>query len=256
MYNPTVSIITVCLNSAYNIEDTIRSVLSQTYNKVEYIVIDGASTDGTIDIIESFGGKISKFISQPDKGIYDAINKGIKNSSGEIIGILNSDDFFCDNYVIENVVAKFKDEGTDAVIGDVQFVDAKHTNRIVRYYSSKKFRPRRFRFGMMPAHPGFYTKRIFFEEYGYYKPEYRIAGDFELLIRFLNIHKLRYKYLNMPVVSMRTGGISNRSFLSNIIINKEIMKACKANGIKTNYIFIYSKYFLKSLEFLNWRFFK
>jgi len=249
MEKKSISIITVTYNSAGTISDTIKSVLAQTYPNIEYIIVDGFSTDGTVDIINSFGKNISKFISEPDKGIYDAINKGIKIASGDIIGILNSDDFFYDNNVIERVALVFNEKEIDAAIGDVQFVDPLNTSKIVRYYSSKHFNTGKFKYGFMPAHPSFYVKRELFGKLGYYKTDYKIAADYELLIRFLYVNKIRYKYLEMPFVSMRTGGVSNKSICSNFILNKEIARACKENGIRTNYLNIYSKYFLKLFEY-------
>jgi glycosyltransferase involved in cell wall biosynthesis len=244
----SVSIITVSYNSSRTISDTINSVLNQTYQNIQYIVIDGSSTDGTIEIIKSFSNRISKFVSEPDKGIYDAINKGIKLATGDIIGILNSDDFFYDDFVVEKIVNAFIESDTDTVIGDVQFVDPKKTSRVVRYYSSKKFNPLKFKYGFMPAHPSFYAKRGLFEKLGYYKTDYKIAADYELLIRFLYINKIKYRYLEMPFVSMRTGGVSNNSLSSNWLLNKEIVRACRENDIYTNYLFVYSKYFLKLSE--------
>ena len=250
MLPPGISVITVSYNSYKTIPDTINSVVSQTYPNIEYIIIDGGSTDGTIELIESYGKKVTKFISEPDKGIYDAINKGIRLATGDILGILNSDDFFYNNTVIERVVESFKKGNIDSVFGDVQFVDPVKTSKVVRYYSSKNFKISKFRFGFMPAHPSFYAKRDLFEKLGYYKTDYKIAADFELMIRFLKINRVRYKYLEMPFVSMRRGGVSNKSIRSNYILNSEIARACKENGIKTNYFFIYSKYFLKLFEFL------
>jgi len=244
-----VSIITVSYNNVGTIADTINSVLSQSYANIEYIIIDGASSDGTTELVTSFGQRISKFISAPDTGMYDALNKGIGLATGDIVGILNSDDFFYDNNVIEKVVSAFDESDIDAVFGDVQFVDPVKTSKIVRYYSSKKFNSSRFRFGYMPAHPSFYVRRELFEKIGYYKTDYKIAADFELVIRFLFINKVRYKYLEMPFISMRMGGLSNKTISSNYILNKEIARACKENGIKTNFIFIYSKYFTKIFEF-------
>jgi glycosyltransferase involved in cell wall biosynthesis len=250
MTNLSVSIITVSYNSVGTINDTINSVLSQTYKNIEYIIIDGLSVDGTIELIQSFGNRISKFISQPDNGIYDAINKVINIASGDIIGILNSDDFFYNNFVIEKIVNSFLENEIDAVIGDVQFIDPEKTSKIVRYYSSQHFNPRKFRYGFMPPHPSFYAKKELFENLGFYKTDYKIAADYELLIRFLYINKIKYKYLDMPFVSMRTGGVSNKSFYSNFILNKEIVRACKENGINTNYILVYSKYFSKMFELI------
>lgn len=250
MRNLTVSIITVSYNSVRTIADTINSVLDQTYPEIEYIIIDGSSTDGTITIIDSFGKRISKFISEPDNGIYAGINKGIRLATGDIVGILNSDDFFCNNTVIERVVESFMENEIDAVFGDVQFVDKVNTSKVVRYYSSKHFNTARFRFGFMPAHSSFYVKRELFEKLGYYKTDYKIAADYELLIRFLYINKIKYKYLEMPFLSMRMGGVSNKSIHSIYTLNKEIARACKENGIKTNWVYIYSKYFSKLFEFL------
>ncbi|GAJ13781.1 unnamed protein product, partial [marine sediment metagenome] len=213
--------------------DTIKSVLAQTYPKIEYIIIDGSSTDGTIELIRSFGKSISKFVSEPDNGIYDAINKGIRLATGDIVGILNSDDFFYDNNVIERLVGSFKEHEIDAVFGDAQFVDPEKTSKIVRYYSSKLFNVSKFKYGFMPAHPSFYVKKELFEKLGYYKTDYKIAADFELLIRFLYNNQIKYKYIEMPFVYMRTGGISNKSIRSRCILNKEIARACKENGIQT-----------------------
>ena len=250
MTNPWISVITVCLNNKMTISDTIASVLTQTYFRIEYIIIDGGSTDGTVEIIKSCGTRISKFISEPDKGIYDALNKGIRIASGDIIGILNSDDSFYDEKVIEKVAKTFEDYDMDAVFGDVQFVDPVKTSKVIRYFSSKHFNTSKFRFGFMPAHPSFYVKRELFEKLGCYKTDYKIAADFELLVRFLMVNQVRYKYLEMPFVSMRTGGVSNKTVRSNYTLNKEIARACKENGIKTNYFFIYSKYLSKMFEFL------
>jgi glycosyltransferase involved in cell wall biosynthesis len=250
MSDITISIITASYNSVRTISDTINSVLAQTYPKIEYIIIDGCSTDGTIDIVKSFGNRISKFISEPDNGIYDAINKGIRFSRGSIVGILNSDDIFYDNCIIEKIVEAFTGNDIEAVFGDAQFVHPVKTSKIIRYYSSKSFSSDRFKYGYMPAHPTFYVKRGLFEKLGYYKTNYKIAADFELLIRFLHGYSLKYRYLEMPFVSMRMGGVSNKSMWSKFVINKEIARACKENGIRTNYFFIYTKYFLKMFEFM------
>lgn len=244
-----VSIITVCLNNRKFIPCAIESVLSQTYPEIEYIVIDGGSTDGTVEIVKSYGDKISRFISEPDFGIYDAMNKGIMNASGGIVGLLNSDDFFYDDNVVAKIVNSFISNKIEGVYGDVQFVDSNNLKRVVRYYSSKNFRIEKFQNGYMPAHPSFYVKRELFERLGYYKIGYKIASDFELLVRFMNNRELSFKYLEMPFVSMRQGGISNRSLLSRITLNKEILKACKENGIKTNLLRVYLKYFSKIFEY-------
>lgn len=245
-----VSIITVSYNSENTIQNTIESVLSQTYKNIEYILIDGSSTDSTNDIILSFGDKITKHITEPDQGMYDAMNKGIRLASGDIVGILNADDLFVGPNVIEKVVKEFGKSGIDAVYGDVQFVNPEFENKILRYYSSKRFNTYKFKFGIMPAHPSFYARRELFEKYGYYKTGYKIAADFELLLRFLYKNQVESYYLEYPFVSMRPGGISNKNFKSNWVLNKEIFRACKENGIYTNYFYIYSKYFWKIFEFI------
>jgi glycosyltransferase involved in cell wall biosynthesis len=250
MFRPKISIVTVTLNSSETIAKCIASVTNQTYADIEHIIIDGASKDNTIDIIKSFPSRVKKIVSEPDKGIYDAMNKGIKLATGDIVGILNSDDFLCNDNVIETIVMAFINKDVDAIYGDVQFINATDTNKIVRFYSSRNFSPKKFKFGFMPAHPSFYVKKENFEKFGYYKEDYKIAADFELLMRFLLINKIRSEYIGKVIVSMRTGGISNKSIKSNYILNKEIYRACKENGIKTNYVNIYSKYLIKVFELL------
>jgi glycosyltransferase involved in cell wall biosynthesis len=244
-----ISIITVSYNSKATIADTIASVASQTYSNIEHIIIDGASSDGTIEIIISFGSKVSKFITEPDKGIYNAMNKGIGIANGDIIGILNSDDYLSDNFVIETIVKGFQKYNIDAIYGDVKFIDPRNTKRVVRYYSSKSFHPKKFKYGIMPAHPSFYVKKSLYETIGLYKEDYKIAADYELLIRFFKKGLIKIKYIPIPFVSMRTGGISNKSLKSCYILNKEILRACRDNGINTNIFNIYSKYFIKIFEF-------
>lgn len=246
-----VSIITVCYNSASTIKDTIESVINQTYKNIEYIIVDGGSTDSTLAIVSSFGDKVSKIISEPDSGMYNAMNKGIRIATGEVVGILNSDDFFYNNLIIERIVNEFQNSNIEALYGDVQFVKSNSLNKVVRYYSSKYFKLSMFKFGFMPAHPSFYVIREYFERFGYYKEDYIIGADFELLLRFLLVHKLKSKYIQLPFVTMRMGGISNRSFKSNITLNREIIRACRDNGIKTNIFFVYSKYFIKIFQFFN-----
>jgi glycosyltransferase involved in cell wall biosynthesis len=249
LLNIFVSIITVSHNSILTISDTIMSVLKQTYPHIEYIIVDGGSKDGTVELIESFGDKINRFVSEPDLGIYDAINKGIRLAKGDIIGVLNSDDYFFNETVVKNVVTAFADNDFDAVYGDIRFVDKVNSSKVVRSYSSKRFHPGKFKYGFMPAHPSFYAKRELFERYGYYKTDYKIAADYELLMRFILVNQIRCKYLGIPFVNMRTGGVSNKSIFSNYLLNKEILRACRENGVSTNYAYIYSKYLFKIFEY-------
>lgn len=248
-----ISLVTVAYNSDKTLRDTIRSVLSQSYKKIEYIIVDGESVDNTVEIIKEyeseFNGRL-RWISEKDSGLYDAMNKGIRMATGEIIGIINSDDFYHRNDVIAKIVEAFNEDETQAVYGDVRFVNPDNLDKTVRYYSSKKFSPALFRFGFMPAHPTFFTYRKYFQEFGYYKTDYKIAADYELLIRFLFVHHLKSEYIPLDFMKMRTGGVSTASVKCNILLNKEIVKACKENGIWTCIPLLMLKYLIKGFELI------
>ncbi len=180
-----VSIITVVFNGAKYIRSAIQSVLSQDYDNIEYIVIDGGSTDGTVDIVKEYQDKISVFISEPEGGIYDAMNKGIELATGNVIGILNSDDFYINELTIGKVVKEFKEKKVDSVYADFVYVEPKNLNKTVRYYDSGNFNPLMFSYGWMPAHPTFFVKRKVYEKYGVFRTDLKIAADFDILSRFL-----------------------------------------------------------------------
>lgn len=247
-----VSIITTTYNSAKTVASTIESVLSQTYPNIEYWIIDGNSSDRTLDIIkkyqERFNGRLH-YLSEKDKGIYDAMNKGISKSSGDIVGILNSDDYFTSDDIIENVVKAFADNKLDAVYGDIHFIDGSNPDKIVRYYSSAMFKPFWLRFGFMPAHPSFYVKREVYEKCGNYSLDYKIASDYDMMVRLFHKYQIRTKYLKKDFVTMRTGGVSTKSIKNRILITKEDVKACKRYGLYTNMFFISTKYLYKIFEF-------
>lgn len=243
-----VSIITATYNSASTIRDTLESVANQTYKDIEHIIVDGLSNDETLEIVREYP-HVAKIISEPDQGIYDAINKGIQLAQGEVVGILNSDDFLSSNFVITKIVESFN-EDTDAIIADITFVSPSDVSKTIRYYSSKNWRPNLFRWGFMPPHPSFYLRKEYYDNFGLYKNSYKIAADYELLIRMLYINKLNYKYINLQTVTMRTGGVSTENFMSRYTLNKEIIKACAENGIYTNMIMLVLKYFIKVFEFL------
>lgn len=248
-----VSIVTVALNSGKTLCDNIQSVLSQSYPQIEYIIVDGLSQDNTVDIIKKYEDKFQgrlKWISEKDTGLYDAMNKGLRMATGDIVGFINSDDFYHRQDVISRVVDAFKDRTVQAVYGDVRFVNPKNLNKTVRYYSSDRFSPKKFRYGFMPAHPTFFTYRNFFEEFGYYKTDYKIAADYELLVRFIYIHHLKAVYLPFDFLKMRIGGVSTSSYKSNILLNREIVRACKENGIWTCMPLLFLKYFIKVFEFI------
>ena len=247
-----VTIVTVTLNSEISIQHCIQSVNNQTFENIEHIIVDGKSTDNTLLLISSTPSRIKTVVSEKDKGIYDAINKGIQLASGDIVGILNSDDFLATPYVIEKIVNEFvKNNSIQAVYADLIYVDRNNINEKKRYYSSKYFQPWMFRFGFQPAHPTFYAKKSVFLDYGLYRTDLKISGDFELLARMLFKKKISFKYVQEVWVNMRIGGISNSSFSSRIKLNKEIISACRYNKIYTNIIFVYSKYFFKWISFFN-----
>ena len=249
-----ISIITVTYNSELTLRDTIESVLMQTHPDIEYIIMDGGSKDDTVDIIKGyepeFNGRM-KWVSQKDKGMYDAMNNGIRMASGEVVGIINSDDFYHRNDIIAKVSEAFEKNDIEALYGDVRFVNEANLDKTVRYYSSKNFAPWRFRWGFMPAHPTFFTYKHNFDKFGYYQYDYRIAADYELLIRFLYTHKLKAMYLPEDFMKMRTGGRSTASWRSNILLNKEIIRGCKENGIWTCMPMLFLKYFIKIFELIN-----
>ncbi|QCU73125.1 MULTISPECIES: glycosyltransferase family 2 protein [Pseudoalteromonas] len=244
-----VSIVTVCYNSAATIEHTIQSVLSQSHDNIEYIVVDGGSTDDTLNIIDKYKNKLSKVISEPDHGIYDAMNKGIKNATGEIVGILNSDDFYETNESISQVVAAFE-PSIDVVFGNLVFVKPENLNHITRFYSLPNFKAWKLRFGWMPPHPASFIKKDLYDKYGLYKIDYKISADYEIFIRFLLVHKARFKHINSTLVRMRDGGVSTSGIKSSITLNKEIVKACKENGIYTNILILLFKLPFKVLELI------
>lgn len=246
-----VSILTVAYNSGKTLEHTIQSVLTQSYHDIEYIIIDGASSDNSVDIIrrneQAFNGRLV-WRSEKDRGIYDAMNKGIKLATGDVVGILNSDDFFTSNDVIERMVMAFSDD-IDAVYGDVHFVRNCQLDKCVRYYSSKRFSPKWLRFGFMPAHPSFYCRRAIFEKAGYYKTDYTIGSDYEMMVRLFIVYKIRAKYVPMDFVTMRTGGTSTRSVRSRLQLIADDVRGCRENGLYSNALMVSMKYLYKIFEF-------
>lgn len=247
-----VSIITVAFNSAATIAHCMQSVLDQSFSNIEYIVVDGLSKDNTLNIVREFeplfAGKM-RWISENDNGIYDAMNKGLHMATGDVVGILNSDDFFTDNDVIEKVAQSFTDDNIDAVYGDVHFVRETNLSRCVRYYSSAGFRPWWLRFGIMPAHPSFYARKEVFQKAGLYKTDYKIGGDFEMMVRLFKRFDIKTKYLPMVFVTMRMGGASTKNVGSRLTLSREDTRACRENGVYTHPLLICLKYFYKILEF-------
>jgi glycosyltransferase involved in cell wall biosynthesis len=227
-----VSIITVAFNAEQYIEDAILSVLNQAYSNIEYIIVDGASTDNTLKICKKYKDKISKIISEPDKGIYDAMNKGVYQASGDIIGILNADDFYAHQNVIQHIVDTFITNNSEAVYGDLLYVHPIHTDKIVRTWKSGPYKENIFLKGWMPPHPSFFLKKECYDKYGLYSLDLKSAADYELMLRMLHKNKVKVSYLNEITTKMRTGGVSNSSFKNRFKANREDKKAWLMNGLK------------------------
>ena len=238
-----ISIITVCFNSSKTIEKTFQSILNQTYNDIEHIVIDGGSTDSTLDIIKKYKKNIASFISEPDKGLYDAMNKGIKLATGDIVGILNSDDIYTDEKVLENVARFHENNNVEVSLGNI--IQLTNYGKVVRRYSAKKWIPNKLKIGFMPPHPSLFFKRELFEKYGYYHLDFVSGADYELIVRFFLKNNVLCKFSNITTTAMLIGGISTSGLSSYIIISKEICKALKKNEIKYNRLKVYFRGFWK-----------
>lgn len=227
----TISVITAVFNRRDTVAQALESVLSQTYPLVESIVIDGASTDGTLDVLERFRPQLSLYISEPDRGIYDALNKGIRHASGDIIGFLHADDLYAHDEVLTTIAAAFDDPAVDAVYGDLVYVRYDDVSKIVRYWRSGKFNEAALRRGWMPPHPTFYMRRAVYERLGLFDINYRIAADYEAMLRFFVEGRIHTAYLSQVLVRMRTGGISNRSLQSIARKSREDFRAVRRNGV-------------------------
>ena len=225
-----ISIITVSYNSGTTIDTTFQSVKNQTYTDIEYIVVDGGSNDETLSLIEKYSKTITKWISEPDKGLYDAMNKGIEMATGDVIGLINSDDLFCDNQALEKVMKIFNENTElDSVYADLYYVSQKNTDKIIRKWTTGKKRP--FKYGWHPAHPTFYVKKNVYDNYGFFDLSFKLAADFEIMLRFLDKHKISNEYLQEPLVKMRLGGETNKSFKNIYNQNLECIKAFKKNNL-------------------------
>ena len=227
-----ISIITVCFNSQQTIKATIKSVLNQSYKQIEYIIIDGDSTDNTIEIIKEFSNSIDVFVSESDAGIYDAINKGINKSSGDVVGLLHADDIFDNNTVIENVMSLF-DENIDMIYGDINYVDRKDINRVIRSWKSNIYTKGKFKWGWMPPHTGFFIKKSFYLKYGLYNLCLGSSADYELMLRMFELYNLKSKYIPINITKMRVGGVSNSSLKNRWQANRNDKKILGNKWFKT-----------------------
>ena len=225
-----VSIITAVFNGASTIADTIESVIQQDYKNIEYIVIDNQSTDGTIDIVRGYSDHIDTFISEPDQGVYDAMNKGIKLSTGDVIATLNSNDFYASKTIISQIVRFMESNNLDAAYGDLVYVDKNDTEKTIRFWQPGKYKRGAFCRGWVPPHPSFFCRKNIFEKFGYFNAELQIAADFELMLRFIEKHQIKVGYLPKVIVKMRRGGKAN--VIKGIVKgNWEIINSFKSNGL-------------------------
>ena len=248
-----ISIITATFNSGKTVRDTIESVLQQTYTDYEYIIKDGGSKDDTLEICKEYESRFEgrmMIVTAPDKGIYDAMNKGIEAATGDVVGLLNSDDFYTSNDVLQTIADSFEKNDIDAVYGDIHFVKDGDLTKCVRYYSSEMFKRKWMRLGFMPAHPSFYCKKSCYEKFGYFDTSFKIAADFENLLRLIFKGRIKTKYIKKDFVTMRTGGASTAGFASRMTIMKEHLHGFKKNGIYSNAFLLSLRYFYKIYELI------
>ena len=249
----TISIITATFNSAATLRDTLDSILGQTYQDIESIIVDGGSKDATLDIVREYEPRFQgrmKWISEPDKGIYDAMNKGIRMASGDVIGVLNSDDYYYDNQVLEDIANAFNQKDIDCVYGNLVFLDAKNKNSVIRIWKGSLYHPGAFLKGWHPAHPTFYAKRTCFEQYGVFDLQYAVSADFELMLRFLEKEQIKNAYLDRYFVKMRWGGESTGTLRNIIRGNKNILEAFKNNGLKPSRFYLIYRFAPKIWEMI------
>lgn len=249
-----ISIVTATYNSAATLRDTFDSILAQKFKDYEYLVIDGGSKDATVDLIKEYEPRFEgrmKWISERDRGLYDALNKGYAMASGDIVGLLNSDDFYTSDDVLQTVADAFEGHPErDAVYGDIHFVNPDDLGKSVRYYSSAKFTPERMRMGYMPAHPSFYARKSCFEKYGAFDLDFKVAADFENLLRLIYVNRINICYIPKDFVTMRTGGLSTSGLQSHRQIMKDHFKAYRKNGVKATPFLYATRYPRKLLEFI------
>ena len=244
-----ITIITVCYNSAKTIANTLISVREQNYKNIEHIVIDGGSKDNTLEVVAAEGAHVAKLVSERDNGIYDAMNKGIKLATGDVVAFLNADDFYKDADVLSRVARVMQAEQLDALYGDVEFFRPGQQDTVARRYNSGRFTAGRLGWGWMPAHPALFVRRALFERYGVFRTDYRIAGDFEFIARVFKHPELRHRHLPESLVRMQLGGVSTSGWRATLQLNREMMRACRANSIPTNWVKMLLRYPIKALEF-------
>lgn len=247
---PLVSVITVVFNGAVTLEHNICSVIEQEYDNIEHIIIDGSSTDGTVDILHRYDDHIDYWVSEKDAGIYDAMNKGLRLASGDVVGFLNADDFYADSSVLEQIALAFRDDSTDACYADLIYVHPVSL-KTVRYWRSEPFRSGMFALGWCPPHPTFYVRKSLVDNYGGFDLSFRLAADAEFMLRYLESKKIKALYVPRVWIKMRLGGQTNQSWANIVQQNKEIIRALRMHGIFVSYVrFIGSKVINRIAQFL------
>jgi glycosyltransferase len=244
-----ITLITVTYNSEKYLSQCIESIHAQSYKNIEHIIIDGNSTDKTVSIIKKYESKIAAWVSEPDRGMYDAINKGIKMATGEVIGILNSDDILATNDAIETIVKTFNEQQVDSIYGDLQYVDKQNTERVFRVWKGKKYSRSLFKMGWMPGHPTFYIKKSAIDKFGGYENHYFTAADYEFMARYLYKHQISSYYLPKLIVKMRTGGASNKNLNQRLRANRRDYLAMKVNSIPMPFMVSILKPLIKMHQF-------
>lgn len=245
-----ISIITVVYNNEQTIEHAIKSVLAQDYDDIEYVIIDGNSSDDTTSIIKKYQGQIDVFISESDKGLYDAMNKGILASSGDIIGILNSDDLYQDKFVISDIAEQFKVDAKCSILyGDLVYVDQDNVDKIVRKWKSKPYYPKFFEHGYVPPHPALFLKREVYEKAGLFDLNFRLAADYEFMIRILKKHNFKSSYYPRLMVKMRLGGATNKNIKNILAGNREILQSWRKNDFKIPFMLMPMRFVKRLAQF-------
>lgn len=246
-----VSLITITFNSERTLEDTIKSVVAQDYPDIEYIIIDGKSKDATMAIVEKYKDHIAKIVSEPDKGLYDAMNKGWQHAEGDIVGYINSDDFLNSPDAISSIVEAFKqDESLDGVHADLYYVDAVNTKKVIRYWRTSEYKPGSFKYGWHPAHPTFYARRSCYEKLGGFRLDMPLSADFELMLRFIEVNRLKTKHIDKVLVRMRIGGATSRNLMSILHGIVQCRHAFRVNAIKVPFYYPIMRLCPKLMQFI------